>query len=78
MAKFESKYKELAFFVDGEALKFHNGTFDTEDKKAIEALTKLPSAKRVEEELPEVEEPKKEAPKKTKAASKKSTKKKAE
>ena len=49
MAVFQSKYRELAFYVDGRKHKFSNGEFTTDDEKVIAVLTKVRDAVRVDE-----------------------------
>ena len=48
MAVYESKYAELAFYVDGKLRKFQYGKYQTEDPKEIEVLDKLADAVRVD------------------------------
>jgi hypothetical protein len=45
---YESKYAELAFYVDGKLRKFQYGKYQTNDPKEIEALDKLADAIRVD------------------------------
>jgi hypothetical protein len=52
MAKYESKYKELMFYVDNSPRKFIAGKFETDDKAEQEALAKLADVKRVDEPAP--------------------------
>lgn len=64
MAVFQSKYRELSFYVNGANYKFSSGTFATEDAEVIAVLEKITDAKRVDTaETPkkEPEEPKKDA-----------------
>lgn len=49
MAKYNSKYAELGFYVDEVHYEFKDGQFATEDKKVIDVLDKLADAERVEE-----------------------------
>lgn len=53
MAVFNSKYRELSFYVDGKLLSFSGGSFSTNDKKVIAVLETLKDVKR----LDKVEEP---------------------
>ncbi|WP_096436501.1 hypothetical protein [Alteribacter populi] len=81
MAKFKSRYSELAFYVGDERKQFVAGVFKTEDARTIKALDSLSDATRVDEPKPEpakpAEEPKetpkpaprKKAPAKRKASS---------
>ena len=48
MAVYESKYAELAFYVDGKLRKFQYGKYQTEDPKEIEVLDKLADVVRVD------------------------------
>lgn len=54
MAVFQSKYRELAFYVGGRKHKFSNGEFTTDNEKVIAALAKVRDAKRVD--VPETPE----------------------
>jgi hypothetical protein len=56
MAKFTSRFSELAFYVGGELRKFHAGQFVTEDKAEIAALENVVDA--VREDKPAEEAPK--------------------
>lgn len=55
MAKYESKYSELGFYVDDQVRKFSNGVYTTEDAKEIEVLDALVDAVKVEEPAEEAE-----------------------
>lgn len=56
MAKFTSKYPELAFYVGDELRKFYAGEYNTEDKAEIEVLERLTDAQReAEPEKPKAE-----------------------
>lgn len=68
MAKYESQYKELMFYVDNSPRKFVAGEFETDDKAEQAALAKLTDVKRVDEPKP-APQPKPEAPPKVKAKS---------
>ena len=61
MAKFTSRFPELAFYCCGELRKFYNGEYKTENKDEIEVLEKLADAVRVDEPKSE-EAPKPKAP----------------
>ncbi len=67
MAVFQSKYRELSFYVNGAEYKFASGTFATEDAEVIAVLEQITDAKRVDvtekETKKEPEEPVKPAPK---------------
>lgn len=52
MAKYTSKYKELAFYVGGQRKQFSNGVYVTEDKAEIELLGTLRDVKQVAEAKP--------------------------
>ena len=71
MAKYESKYKELTFFVGNTVHKFNGGTFSTEDAEVIKVLSRVSDARRIDE--PKKEAPKTEAKPKATKAPKKST-----
>ena len=60
MAIYESKYAELAFYVDGKLRKFQYGKYKTDDPKEVEVLDKLVDVKRVDEpkQTKPAEEPK--------------------
>lgn len=47
MAKFESRYRSLSFYVDGERYEFRDGFFETDDPKVSFALSQLTDANRV-------------------------------
>jgi hypothetical protein len=48
VAVYESKYAELAFYVDGKLRKFQYGKYQTNDSKEIEVLDKLADVVRVD------------------------------
>lgn len=50
MAKYESRYKSLGFYANGELKRFNNGTYVTEDKDEITVLDGLTDVTRVDEE----------------------------
>lgn len=52
MAKYESKFKELGFYVDGELKRFSNGKYSTDDKAEITALDGISDAIKQHEEEP--------------------------
>ena len=62
MAVFQSKYRELSFYVNGEKHSFSNGSFSTDSVEIIAVLDTLTDAVRVDEpkkpEAPKVEQPK--------------------
>lgn len=70
MAKYQSRYKELMFYVGGSLRKFTNGIYVTEDKDEIAVLEKLADVQRVDEESKPKAEPKPK-PSKGKASAKK-------
>ncbi|AWB45280.1 hypothetical protein DCC85_14295 [Paenibacillus sp. CAA11] len=41
MAVFHSKYRELAFYVDGVRHSFSSGTYSTEDAKVVAVLEQM-------------------------------------
>jgi len=49
MAKYESHYKSLGFYANGELKRFNNGTYATEDKDEISVLGEMTDAIRVDE-----------------------------
>ena len=49
MAKYESKYPTLGFYVYNELKRFSGGVYETDDKDEIEVLDALIDAKRVDE-----------------------------
>ena len=61
MAVFESHYKELGFYVDGNARNFRDGRYVTEDAKEIEVLTALVDVNRVDKPQKVAEEKPKKA-----------------
>jgi len=65
MAKFESRFKELGFYVEGRLYKFSNGKFQTEDKKVIDVLGSLSSVSKIDEPKQETKEEEKHTSKKT-------------
>jgi hypothetical protein len=67
MAVYESRFKELGFYVDGKFHSFKNGRFTTEDKAVMAVLDKLADVKRVDEPKPTkpAEEPSESKPKAT-------------
>lgn len=57
MAKYESRYKSLGFYANGELKRFNNGTYVTEDKDEISILNGLTDVTRVDEEPKETKQP---------------------
>lgn len=49
MAVFQSKYRELSFYVNGERYAFSSGTFSTEDAEVIAVLETMADAERIKE-----------------------------
>lgn len=50
MAKYVcKKFKQLGFYVNGEFKRFHNGEYNTTDKKEIVALDALNDVEKAEE-----------------------------
>lgn len=49
MAKYESHYQSLGFYVNGELKRFNNGTYTTEDADEIAVLAAITDVKRVED-----------------------------
>lgn len=51
MAKYVcKKFKELGFYVNGTFKRFHNGEFNTTDKKEIAALDTLNDVEKAEDQ----------------------------
>ncbi|MEK5298624.1 hypothetical protein [Bacillus sp. FSL R5-0659] len=73
MATFESRYKELTFYVGGAPRKFSDGIYATTDPEEIEVLTALVDAVCTAKDEPKTEDKPKPAPAK-KPAKKSSTK----
>lgn len=71
MATYQSKYRELSFYVNGKEHAFSSGTYTTDDAEVIETLDGLVDAVRIEEQTEETEAA---APKAPKAAAKASAK----
>ncbi|MFW5434350.1 hypothetical protein [Paenibacillus apiarius] len=67
MAVFQSKYRELSFYVNGEKHSFSSGSLSTDDTEIIAVLETLTDAKRIDEpeqpEAPKEEQPKEDEPK---------------
>lgn len=61
MAKYTSRFKELAFYVKGERKQFRNGEYETTDKAAVSVLDTLADVKAVVEEEVAPKAPKAEA-----------------
>lgn len=54
MAVFQSKYRELSFYVDGSRHSFSSGTLATDDERVIAVLKTMPDVARIEsEKIPE-------------------------
>lgn len=64
MAKFESRFATLGFYVKGERKQFVNGNYETNDNEAIKVLEILVDVKRVDEPKPAPKTEAKPAPKK--------------
>lgn len=47
MAVYESRYKELMFYVDGKPKQFKNGKYTTTSKEEEAVLNKIPDVKKV-------------------------------
>jgi len=53
MAVFQSKYRELSFYVNGSVRSFDGGSYTTEDADEIAVLESLVDVERVDKEKPE-------------------------
>lgn len=63
MAKYESKFEQLGFYVDGELKRFANGVYVTDNEKEITVLDGLNGVKKEVEPKPEAApKPKAKAP----------------
>jgi len=69
MAKYESHYKSLGFYVNDELKRFNNGIYTTDDKDAIAVLDEITDAIRIDETKPEAK-PAPKAPAKRTASAK--------
>lgn len=69
MAKYESHYKSLGFYVNDELKRFNNGTYVTDDKDEIAVLDDITDAIRVDESQSEAK-PATKAPAKRTASAK--------
>ena len=69
MAKYESRYQSLGFYVNSELKRFNNGTYTTEDADEISVLDTITDVKRIDEEEPEAK-PAPKAPAKRTASAK--------
>jgi hypothetical protein len=49
LATFKSRFKELAFYVDGELKKFSAGHFETKNAKETKIVDALKDAERVDD-----------------------------
>ncbi|WP_068616586.1 hypothetical protein [Paenibacillus tuaregi] len=56
MAVFQSKYRELAFYVDGQRYAFSSGTFSTDDAEVIAVLETMTDATRIDADEPKAED----------------------
>lgn len=70
MAKYESRYKSLSFYVGGELKRFINGVFTTDDKETIAVLDGMTDATRVEDSETTEAKPAPKAPAKRTASAK--------
>lgn len=71
MAKYESRYKSLGFYVNGELKRFNNSTYTTEDADEITVLDAITDATRIDEAVStEAEKPAPKAPAKRTASAK--------
>lgn len=57
MAKFESRYRSLSFYVDGERYEFRDGFFETDDPKVKFALGQLIDVNRIKADDAPAKEP---------------------
>ena len=57
MAKFESRYRSLSFYVDGERYEFRDGFFETDDPKVSFALSQLIDVNRIKADEAEATAP---------------------
>lgn len=73
MVEFQSHYKQLGFYVNGEHHKFNDGRFVTEDEATIEVLTNIPDAVRVAEAKAEPKKAEEKPAAKAKAPAKKAS-----
>lgn len=70
MAKYESRYKSLGFYVNGELKRFNNGTYTTEDADEITLLDAITDATRIDEAETTEAKPAPKAPAKRTASAK--------
>jgi len=70
MAVFQSKYRELSFYVNGVKHSFASGSFSTDDEEVIAVLETLTDAVRVDEQSEEIEMKPEDKPKSRKASAK--------
>ncbi|MFJ7665334.1 hypothetical protein ACIQXW_23530 [Lysinibacillus sp. NPDC097162] len=70
MAKYESRYKSLGFYVNGELKRFNNGIYATEDVDEMAVLDAIADVTRIDlDEKPEAK-PAPKAPAKRSASAK--------
>jgi len=69
MAKYESKYPTLGFYVYDELKRFNGGVYETDDKDEIAVLDALIDTNRIDEPQPEAK-PATKAPAKRTASAK--------
>lgn len=53
MAQYNSNFKELGFYVDGELKRFNNGVYTTDDKAEIAVLDTLQDVQAADEKAEE-------------------------
>ena len=70
MAKYESKYLTLGFYVYDELKRFNGGLYETDDKDEVEVLNALTDAKRVDEPKAQPKQTEAKAPAKRTASAK--------
>lgn len=70
MAKYESHYKSLGFYANGELKRFNNGSYVTDDKDEIAVLNEMADAVRVDEAEKTEAKPATKAPAKRTASAK--------
>jgi len=70
MAKYESHYQSLGFYVNGELKRFNNGTYTAEDSDEIAVLDAITDAKRVDKAEATEAKPTPKAPAKRTASAK--------
>ncbi len=70
MAKYESKYSTLGFYVNDELKRFNGGAYETDNKDEIAILDALIDAKRVDEPKVQPKQTEAKAPAKRTASAK--------